>query len=638
MECCKSFDVFDTCLIRLCGAPERIFDIMSERLFKKSQIHLKKAFLAERDRIERFVFKDNPNATIYQLYEAFNVDAFGLSRDELIALEMDVQEEQMYPNRHMLDRVRVARKAGCKIAFISDMYLPSSFIRKILEKNEFFEKGDILAVSCDLNASKYEGSLFDWVLNETRTSAKQWEHCGDNSWSDYEIPRKKGMKAVLYEKGAFSKDEAEWLIEATYSASRLAVEQFSGICRAVRLNVPDRFEYAMAVDFIAAVYIPYVYHVLLESRKRNFKRLYFIGRDGKIFFKIAEQFQSKFPNIELRYIKFSRRAIYPCSFYDADKSELDWFFQYSIGQKLDSVLSYLGFEWDDIPLNFKCKYDKSVVINEKNRLDIQTLFANECGETLKEISSSKRTVFLDYLRQEKLFDGVESAFVDLGWVGTTRVSINKMLEKEGFPPVFVFYFGASKTYMCGSVRDDAFIFQKQFFVNSGLPILLLEHYASMNSDGSVLEYKRENDSIVAKEAKPMFKGNELIQINEKVVISVAEKYVDLNLSESENYDVFLCCGLRKLIQIEERPTLEDYDVISTLQSEDYGVISSFVKRYSLKDFIALLIWGVPATTYWDAGARIKTFGKYHNAFKSFFEFTSSLTISTKLRNWWGRKR
>lgn len=637
MDYFKSFDVFDTCLIRLCGAPERIFDIMSERLFEKSQIHLKKAFLAERGRVERDVFKDNPNATIYQLYEAFNVDTFGLNRGVLIALEMKVQEEQIYPNKCMLDRVCEARKAGCKIAFLSDMYLPSSFIRKILKKNNFFEDGDFLAVSCDSKASKCDGSLFDLVLRETKTHAKQWEHCGDNSWSDYEIPRKKGMKASLYKKGAFSKDETEWLKEATYSASKLAVEQFSGICRAVRLEMPACIEYTMAVDFVASVYVPYVYHVLLESKKRNFKRLYFIGRDGKIFLKIAEQFQSKFPNIELRYIKFSRRAIYPCSFYDGDLKEISWFFQYSKGQRLVGALSYLGFEWDEMSDHWKQSFDKNLILSDNNVLDIASAFAFDFGEELKHRSAKKRQIFLDYLKQEDVLNDSDRAFVDLGWVGSTRLCINKILKKENYSPVFVFYFGASSTYSVGDASGDADVFQKQYFVQSNMSILLLEHYASMNRDGTVLSYKMENEIAVPVEAEPTLKDDNLICANEESVTKVAKLFANLDLTENANYDVFLCSGLRKLYEIEFSPSLQEYKMISSIQTEDYGIVSSFVKKYSLKDLLALFVWGVPSKTYWDAGARIRTFGKYHNIFKSLFKTASSFAVCVMLRKWWERK-
>jgi len=634
MDCYKSFDVFDTCLVRLCGTPNRIFDIMAERLFGGAQVHLKKAFLAERERIERVVFKQKPNATISQLYDRFDVKSFGLCHQQLVELEMLIQEEQLYPNARMLELVENARQTGCKIAFISDMYLPSSLIRRVLEKYGFFKAGDLLAVSCEWNASKYDGALFEKVLKQTRTLPKQWTHYGDSPWSDYTMPQKKGMNACKYGEGGFSRDELLWLNEATYSASKLEIERFCGICRAVRLSMPDDIEHAMAVDFVASVYVPYVYHVLSNAQKRNFKRLYFIGRDGRIFLKIAEQFQVKFSDIELRYIKFSRRAIYPCSFYDVRYDELEWFFQYSKGQKLSSALSYIGMEWHEMSLVWRQKFSEQLILSDANVHDVVNAFIQNDSFMLLQKSAKKRDIFLKYLHQEGVFDDVEKAFVDLGWVGSTRVCINKILNSEGCSPVFVYYFGAASTYSVGNIFDDANIFQRQYFVLSNMSILLLEHYASMNEDGTVLAYEKDGGVVIPVEAKPLFKHNKLVKINEDAVTAVAKLYVDLNLCEIKNYDIFLGCGLRKLNEIEYLPRLPEYELISRFQSEDYGVVEKFVKGYTIKDVIALLIWGVPTKVFWDAGARIKTFGRFHNTFKKIFEITSSLSVCIWFRNWW----
>lgn len=638
MDCFKSFDVFDTCLIRLCGSPEKVFDIMSKRLFGDTQIHLQKAFLAERERIERDVFKNNPYANISQLYEKFDVSSFGLNKNDLINLEMTVQEEVLYPNGQLLKQVQEARTSGNKIVFISDMYLPSSLIKNALEKYGFYKDGDVLAVSCEWNASKYEGTLFDKILEFTKSTSKQWEHCGDNSWADYEMPRKKGIKAQLYKKGGFSSDELSWLRESSYSASKLAVERFCGICRTVRLNLPEGIEYTLAVDFVASIYVPYVYQVLLESRKKGIQRLYFIGRDGKIFLKIAEQFQFRFPDIELKYIKFSRKAIYPCSFYDADEKELEWFFRYSKSQKLSDALSYLGIDWNEMSIMWQRSFSEDLVLDDANIPKVIKVFAENDSVLLQQRSSHKRNVFLKYLRQESVFDQVKKAFVDLGWVGTTRICINKILKKERQNPFYVFYLGVANTYMASGERDDAFIFLKQCFVCSGLAITLLEHYASMNEDGSVLTYEQNGEFVNPIENESMFLGNKLISVNEIAVKKISLLYAHLDFSEEENYNIFLCCGYRKMNSIEENPTLLECKMISNLQSEDFGVLSNIVKKYSLKDILALLVWGVPSQSYWDAGARIKTFGKYSQFFSKIFKMTSSSTLSAILRYWWERKK
>lgn len=62
------------------------------------------------------------------------------------------------------------------------MYHSSSFLRRILCKEGILVEEDMLFDSCECNASKYRGDLYEYVRQQV--GKKHWIHYGDNKYSD----------------------------------------------------------------------------------------------------------------------------------------------------------------------------------------------------------------------------------------------------------------------------------------------------------------------------------------------------------------------------------------------------------------------------------------------------------------------
>ena len=91
--------------------------------------------------------------------------------------------------RQVLDLIRDYRKRGKRILFISDMYLPSDFLRFQLRRFGFWEEGDRIYVSGEIGLTKYSGNLFRYIQREEKISRCSWKHVGDNTYSDYYVPK-----------------------------------------------------------------------------------------------------------------------------------------------------------------------------------------------------------------------------------------------------------------------------------------------------------------------------------------------------------------------------------------------------------------------------------------------------------------
>lgn len=213
-----SFDIFDTTLIRLFGRPENIHVLLA-----------------------------------------------GKEHSQGDALERQVEKDCLIANPAVRDLITKKRQEGWQIAFISDMYLDSAFLSEILTREGCFEPGDKIYVSCEHNARKDTGTLYDLVRKELHPD--EWEHYGDNPQSDVRMAERKGIKAHL--------------IDNSYRD--------------------------LASRFVAPAYLPYVLWILEEAKRQDIQRLYFISRDGYILQQIAEALPHE--GIELRIFFTSRKAL-----------------------------------------------------------------------------------------------------------------------------------------------------------------------------------------------------------------------------------------------------------------------------------------------------------------------------------------
>lgn len=635
-----SFDVFDTCLIRRCGRPEKIWDLMAERLFDKEDNRSRMSFVGNRSCVEeRLRNLGNVHATLDDIYTELRTEQWGFCKERLMQLEMDVEEQELFPNPEIVKLVEDCRSKDFTIAFISDMYLPSSFLKRILQKYGFYKESDFLFVSAECKAEKYDGALFDYVFQQTGTKARQWIHYGDNKRSDFYVPKSKGVKSRWISNTDFTNEEKRWLSDAWFYPHKHDIELWAGICRLTRIQNEQCDRAAMAVDFIASNYVPYVFWILETAQNKGVRRLFFLGRDGHIFYEIATQVKNCYPEIEISYLKISRKAIYSSMFIDGNEEEILATIGNSCDQRISSLLNQIGFDYNDLSDVTKIKYSTDFRLFEKNKKGfVEDLLKNDVGKIV-ECSQKCRGLLLDYLKQENVLGCEKSAFVDLGWYGSCRCNLNYILRKEGYCSIPTFYWGVYDKLLYGKRDDNLYIFQKQFGLGGTEHSFLnefMEHYASMNSDGSTIGYSKRDNEIIPVEKDFDLNSSEWMKINEKSVVSLCRNVLDISISSWN--EIFLCCGLKQLVRMYNNPSKKNVMFFSDLRIENFGREVSFVQKLSLKNILALLVWGRPTELTWIAASIYKTFGFFAPMFTKLYQATNLTSLAMKLRVWWdGRK-
>lgn len=533
-----SFDVFDTCLVRTCGRAVYAFDILAERVLEKDATetvcmdfsYIRKT--AETNARKKYITREIEEVTLEQIYDECDFTPItALSNNYIMKMELELEKEILVPVYSTKKQIDELRNRGHKIIFISDMYMPRKFVLDVLKNTGFFIDGDTLYVSSDIKKTKATGNLYRYIHEKEGISFKKWRHVGDNKISDYKIPRRLGIKAhytvhkyTTYET-VLSKRETE--------GGKFNRHILASISRAIRLSHNFTPELFVASDFVAPIYVPFVYYIMEHASKNGIENIFFLARDGYIFYKISERFATKFQNIKIHYLYVSRKTLYLPSLEDLSY------------ESLMERLAYLK----DCSVEDVC--ERFQIFEESYRFSHYKPFKGEellerilrdglFIEILAKKRDEQRNLCISYFEQEGLTQS-NSAIVDLSGSRKCHTYINSILTRAGYNTVFGYYFDVTHPHIVGV--DYLSILQvcrnKYNKVISKDPQSVFEQYFSMSFHESTASYMRDHDRVT-----PIFSRTAEINSKTKFVLKnnifacllFADNYIKLvNLKKSKDY-------------------------------------------------------------------------------------------------------
>lgn len=517
-----TFDIFDTTLIRRCGAPETVFHLVAERLWHGDSMRHTEYFNLRRQAES----KCRNNATIEEIYSQRGFSHFpDYSAEQIMNVELAVECDMLTVNPVIKEKIEALRKEGWIIKFLSDMYLPSEFLAEVLSRESCLKDNDEVIVSCEWDARKDDGALYRKVREKFKPL--KWIHFGDNKHSDYWMARKNGIKASLVDYG-FSSVERRLNKIASESKDGWKICLLTGASRTARIKSKLDAASALAADYIAALYIPFVLWVLNSARKRGIKRLHFLSRDGYIMQRIAEV--AGFDDIELNYLFVSRKALMRGYLMNdsADRFVEVTDRQTLITQRVDNLLGRLQLDREKLKREHGIEFGYNQIMSQSQQQDfLNKLFENEplTAELMRKFQSDGALTEA-YLRQEGLADGTPQAMVDIGWLGTSRLMVNRILGIN----IPTYYVGVRADVYDRSCGDfDSYITVGQLDTSA---TGLIENYYSASPWPSTIGYERgANGNIMPKfAAGEKFTITGTIKINESGCRTVMEQllpYLDM---------------------------------------------------------------------------------------------------------------
>ncbi|MCQ5341192.1 MAG: hypothetical protein NO483_05780 [Candidatus Methanomethylicia archaeon] len=408
----ESFDVFDTILTRRFIYPTDLFYFLGLLFNKDGLISLHpKDFQKARINAERIARSQSKfeEITIDEIYEVLKrICKFN---DE-ITLKLKNKELEL----ELLESIPIrenVRKLHHNVILVSDTYLPKYFLEALLRKNMIHIYQEIF-VSSEIKHTKASGGMYDFILKNFIIS----KHTGDNSYSDFKIPKSKGIKCELYLNSRPTRYETLIYRENFIPFEIRAL--IAGIMRSVRLSFFYENPYEQKLhevsSNVAAPFLTLFSLWILENAKNlGVNKLYFLTREGEILKEVSSILCEKLYqnlNIKLYHLPCSRRSIFLPACSANDLEPLKWILE--DGSEKKRFCKILDLDLNDM-LPEKITFEYIV----KNKKVLEQILEKAC---------EKREIFVRYLKQLDFDKESKIGVIDVGWRGRIAKALSRILE------------------------------------------------------------------------------------------------------------------------------------------------------------------------------------------------------------------
>lgn len=439
-----SFDVFDTLIKRNCANPTDIFTI-TEKRFNRQNGDKITGFKKARIEAERYArtLEETGEIDFDAIYDNLNLP----HKDELKQLELICEEAYCVPNKRLKAIYDYCVEKKKTMICISDMYLPSEIIRKILE-NAGYHNIKKIYVSNEYKKTKRKGNLFDEVLKEFSLKPSQLVHIGDSWRSDYLMPKMKGIKAFHFSRK----------VNNVKYGKEIQKQEGLNIIGSVLNNTTEEGEdfYRFGYEVLGPFCVEFCLWIKKQMEEQGKEKLFFCARDMQLMQSI---FCTLFPSIakQCKYLYVSRRSIifpYLCvnGTWDGFLYFLIAIFKnkFTISEIIDYLITKNGLSVCKVSnLNYSSEQIITIKAFEHDDnakkwfyKELYPVIQSKCIEQCKYLKE-----YLSFLK----FAPEDSLVIDVGWRGTVQSCLKFIFQKE----IYAAYIGLGNSVMVGLTETNA---------------------------------------------------------------------------------------------------------------------------------------------------------------------------------------
>lgn len=360
-----SFDVFDTLVSRKIVRPSDVFDLLDKEFHENDFLEKDRSYPEIRNKVLGMM--DNENFKLRELYEKMAELGYVSKNviDALVQLEFEMEKKLLVPRTEMINLCKelVERKT---LFLVTDMYYSAEQIQELLKLFGLFIPIENIWVSCEHNANKREGGLWEQykdVVVEEKTAL----HIGDNKQSDILNPQAYGidsfyvMSSAEILRNSSIKEIYRMInsVEQSLIVGHIISELFSD---PFSLNITDgivKFDQPELWGNCVWGMILYVYFIWQEKKcvENDIDKIMFCSRDGYLIkqdydYWIILKEDQKLTKSD--YLYTSRRMGYVSSIKD-ESSFKEWM-----------EFPYVGTFGDYMKIRFSVEVEENDVLFHKN--------------------------------------------------------------------------------------------------------------------------------------------------------------------------------------------------------------------------------------------------------------------------------
>ncbi len=448
-----TFDLFDTLLVRRIHDPDLVKPSVARFVANKAQRNgldwTWPQVQTLRDEIEAGQrqetgkrFEDHeacyPQFMGELLKQIFQKKADADLLSEVTDYELMMENSMLVPRAEVVEWLSALHAQGKKIYVLSDVYLPASHLKRLIEHAGFLDSVDEVISSADSFLAKASGLAFPLLKDRYHLHYESWLHVGDNPFSDGLRPSEKGFKALVLRDSSekfrkavvkryynYSQGQPFWK-GRTVQQLMLPMEKESNAFSPMRV-----YGYNVLAPLLAG----FLQGVAEDCLRQGIKRLYFFSREGwmlkKVWDEIIPFLFPELPVPETSYLYVSRMALAGASCAH----------QGLIRQNADIVFLPTGNrDFRDVCRVFSLKPEGFTEILHRFDLQVDTVLSghhegylpqniqqfhrlledDEFQVEVKRQTTDANKALQLYLQEQSFFEHEHVALVDIGWLGTIQ--------------------------------------------------------------------------------------------------------------------------------------------------------------------------------------------------------------------------
>ena len=459
-----SFDVFDTLIMRYVAQPRHVNEIIRFKVedllgreFDFPTLRLKAEELARQ--------KKGGDVNLYEIYGSF-AELTELDADtckQIRELEISTELELILPREDVVAWFKEILKRGREVWLISDMYMQTPELERLLKKCGVEGYGKLL-VSCETNKRKDTAAIWNYLAQEGfNASPKKIVHIGDNETSDLQLPGDRSfgiyhlMSAInlfsqtLFGRSLLTRLGGNLTLYAGILLGVTLAKKFQSPYR-LRTELTDGTHHLILKDFrelgywfYGAPLLTFMLWLIQKTRADGVERIFFLARDG-YFLRRLYKFVAALLNVTAlpsEYFMASRRAVTVASIRDISQAK---------------ELIKLRFEGTQRKL-FRERFgmelggdEKIVLPNLFSTTDCESVAAQIIDEHSEEIlnhAAAERGGFEKYIAN--LGGSLDKVgVVDMGYSGTIQFYLQELTGKK----FTGYYFATSSTNRFGEEAGE----------------------------------------------------------------------------------------------------------------------------------------------------------------------------------------
>ncbi|XOI99619.1 hypothetical protein ACMX2M_28100 [Paenibacillus polymyxa] len=518
-----SFDVYDTAVLRNVLYPIDIFEVVQRKISGEGIAFSNFKELRIKSEEAARIASSKEDISIDDIYEKLKMFVENIDLEYIKKMELNTETEFTIANSVMKKVYNYALSKGKSLYFISDMYLPQSFIYELLVNLGY--KDFKLFVSNEVEKCKGSGSLYHYIYEMDDIDKKSWLHIGDNYISDCKVAINFGINTFYY-KALRERDVVRGSYNLEYSIMKAI--QINEIGTSENIDYWEKF----GIYTVSSIFWGFTNWLIRNVQKNDQNNLHFLSRDGYIPYIIYEKLKDVILELPpAKYLYASRRVYQLPNILNMNRQDaLDLLtaFNPALGQKitLEEIFDNIGLDkeqYSSLIHEYGFTNIQDEIKTEVQREKIKKLLDRLFPEVIR-IFERERETLIRYLKQNGVLDFDQINIVDIGWRGSTHKAIKDITGKK----VAGYYFGtANNVYddIKSNVESYAFTLGKpREYQTTIMDNVMMFEFIFSAPHGSLIKLE-DNEGII----NPYFKeedksSNHLVQI-EKGIMKATDLYM-----------------------------------------------------------------------------------------------------------------